>query len=52
MGIEPTSASDYTAGRGKASAARRLDRSAFGDSDESTPALSPARALHHISNLN
>ena len=42
MGIEPTSAFNYTAGCGKASAARRLDRSAFGDSEESTPASSPA----------
>ena len=41
MGIEPTSAFDYTAGSGIASAARRLNRSAFGDSAESTPAFFP-----------
>lgn len=38
MGIEPTSAMNflYTAGCGKLSAARRLNRSAFGDPMESS----------------
>jgi len=41
MGIEPTSAFDYTAGCGIASAARRLNRSAFGDSHRINPGVFP-----------
>jgi hypothetical protein len=42
MGIEPTSASFfYTAGCGNGSAARRLNRSAFGDLQSSRREINP-----------
>lgn len=43
MGFEPTSAIFYTAGCGNASAARRLNRSAFGDPTWCAPAWDQPR---------